>query len=137
MGSNNFMKTAIATLPDHLFVSSTDGCLHDTRVPNWGATPLRADYQKTFARIDKLSQVKATLRAGSVTWPGCYPLFFITRDGAALCFDCARKEFRQVAWDFLNDCSTGWRISGCDVNYENQELTCDHCNKKIDSAYGN
>ena len=98
--------------------------------------PIRKDYCKHFARINSLSQVKATIRAGSVTWPGCYPLYFITSDGAALCFDCARKEFRQVAYDYLNNCRTGWRIEGCQINYEENNLTCDHCSQQIESAHG-
>lgn len=126
------MNTAISTLPEHFDLFGGD--LFDNRTAP--APVVRRDYSRQFSTIAKLSEVKATLRAGSIAWPGCYPLHFITRDGAALCFDCTRKEFRQVAWDFLNDCSTGWRITGCQVNWEDQELTCDHCSKQIESAYG-
>jgi hypothetical protein len=121
-------------LPDHLFVTS-DGDLHDTRRPDWGRVPLRKQYRYAFQGIQSLAQVKATLRYGSCGWPGGYPLYFTTRDGAALCFDCVEKEFRQIAWDFLNDASTGWRIEGCDINYEDPDLICNHCIQHIASAY--
>jgi hypothetical protein len=115
--------------------SSSDGCLYDTRKPEWAKAPLRANYRVHHRQMVSLADVKATLRAGSLAWPGGYTLYLITRDGAALCFKCAQAEFRQIAWDYLNDCSTGWRVEACDVNYEDSELTCEHCNKRIEPAY--
>lgn len=123
-------------LAAHLFISSSDGSLCDTRRKDWAEKPLRENYQRQHSSIASLADVKATLRAGGFAWPGGYPLFFMTRDGAALCFDCVRKEFRQIVWDFLNDTSTGWRIAGCEVNWEDSECNCDHCSKLIPSAYG-
>lgn len=102
-----------------------------------GSQVLRKDYKKHFSQINTLAQFKATLREGPRTWPGFYPLYFITHDGAALCFDCGRKEFRQIAWDFMHKTSTGWRVVACDINYEDNDLHCDHCDKQIESAYGN
>lgn len=116
-------------------VSECDGGLYDTRKPNWANVPLRPAYRYHFGAIKSLADVKATLRAGAFAWPGGYPLYFITHDCAALCFDCARKEFRQIAWDFLNETSTGWRIEACEVNYESL-IYCAHCSKQIESAYG-
>lgn len=120
------------TLPAHFRVF--EGDLFDDR--KTGFFPLRKRYQYTFARMKNLSQVKATLRGGRYTWPGSYPLFLVTRDGAALCFECAIKEFRQIAWDYLHHASTGWRVEGCEVNYEDPNLFCDHCSEPIESAYG-
>lgn len=40
-------------------------------------------------------------------WPGGYPRYFVTNDGAA-----------------------------CDINWENPDLYCDHSGKPIPSAYG-
>lgn len=82
-----------------------------------------------------LAEIKGRLRAGAFVWPGGYPLFFITRDSAALCFDCVRAEWRQVVWDFLHNASTGWRVEACEINYEDADLFCDHCSKQIESAY--
>lgn len=131
------MKTMRNTtpMPEHLIICS-DGALHDKRKPDWAVMPLRENYRFQFRAINTLAQVKATLRAGNVTWPGGYPLHFITQNGAALCFDCAKKEFRQVVWDFMNKASTGWRIVACEADWEDNDLTCDHRSKKIPSAYG-
>lgn len=120
---------------DHLFITSF-GDLHDTREDDWYSShPLREKYQYHFRDIDSLHKVKATLRAGNSTDLGGYPLFFITQDGAALSFEAVRENFEQVVWDYLHDASTGWRIVGCEVNYED-DITCNHNGLKIPSAYG-
>lgn len=118
-------------LPDYFHVF--EGDLFDNR--KVGFIPVRKRYQWAFSRINSLSQVKATLRSGAYAWPGGYPLFLITSDGAALCFECARKEFRQIVWDYLNKCATGWKVEACEVNYEDPELYCDHCSQRIETAY--
>lgn len=123
-------------LPEHLFVTS-DGNLFDTRKSDWSKHPLREKYSYHFRQIETLAQVKATLRAGAFTELGGYPLYFITDDCQPLCFACARKQFRQVAWDFLNKAKTGWHIQSTDINYEDNDCYCCHCSKQIESAYGN
>lgn len=126
------------TLPDHLFVSSCEGHLYDTRIPNWHKLPpLRPNYSRHVRDIKTLADVKASLRAGPYAWPGGYECFFITRDGACLCFGCARKEFRQIAWDFQNDCSTGWRVkwTARASDFEGAE-NCDHCNTVLVEGIG-
>jgi hypothetical protein len=82
-----------------------------------------------------LAEIKTRLRAGAYAWPGGYPLYAITHDGAALCFPCVRKEWRQVVWDYLHRASTGWRVDAFDVSYEDPDLHCAHCSKRIESAY--
>jgi hypothetical protein len=87
-----------------------------------------------------LLEIKRQLRDGQYAWPGGYPKFFITEDGAALSFDTVRKEWRNVVWSHLaakhNAPNDGWRIAGCDINWEDSELVCDHSGQKIESAYG-
>jgi len=97
---------------------------------------VRKDYVKHFRSIETVSQLKATLRAGEFAWPGCYQLFLITSDGAALSFAAARSEFRSLAWSIRNKCDDGWRVIGCEVNYEDTDLTCAHTGKPIPAAYG-
>lgn len=90
--------------------------------------------------INSTLEFKHALRAGPYAWPGGYPLFFICDDGGALCCKCARSE----AWRIMssirdrkyNAPSDGWRVIGQDVNWEDSELDCDHCNSRIESAYG-
>ena len=45
---------------------------------------IRKNYEKHHKAITGVDDLKATLRAGQWAWPGGYPLFFITSDGAAL-----------------------------------------------------
>jgi hypothetical protein len=124
-------------LPKHFFVSSADGALHDTRKPGWHAKPLRENYSLTHREIKTVADLKATLRAGPYAWPGLYPLYFITSDSAALSFESARNEFRWIAQAIQEkDTRSGWCIVGCDVNWEDAELLCDHSGKRIESAYG-
>jgi hypothetical protein len=68
-------------------------------------------------------------------WPGGYPMFIVMADGEALCMDCARVEYRQIARASrynLRDC---WQPAGVDINYEDSELCCCHCGERIESAY--
>jgi hypothetical protein len=99
-------------------------------------TPLRKNYDRHHATIITTMDLRATLRAGRFTWPGCYPLFFIASDGGALCFDCVRKDYRRVSNSIRHKMHDGWKVEACDVNYEDNELVCDHCSKQIESAYG-
>lgn len=125
-------------MQNHLFISDSDGALYDTRRANWSASaPLRPDYRRTHARIETGRQLKATLRAGAFAWPGGYPLYFITADGAALSFAAVRQELRQALQAIAdNDTQSGWRVVACDINWEDSDLTCEHTGKRIESAYG-
>lgn len=84
-----------------------------------------------------LYAIKQQLRAGKYAWPGGYPTFFICNDGAALCHDCVRKEWRHVCEAHLIDGYRhgGWYVEACDVNWEDPNLWCDHCSTRIESAY--
>ena len=69
-------------------------------------------------------------------WPGGYPVYMITTDGGALCPACVRAELRQiVAAARDDDMRSGWYPAGACINWEDGELTCDHCNTRIESAY--
>lgn len=122
-------------LAKHLFIGEAGGALYDTRLPAWHTQPIRFNYRCTHREIKTVSDLKATLRAGEFAWPGGYPLYFITNDGAALSFKTVRKEFRQVLYSIRNQMSDGWRVCCCEVNYENPELYDDHSGERIESAY--
>lgn len=82
-----------------------------------------------------LLEIKSALRSGQYAWPGGYPCYFVTQDGAALSFDAVRLEWRQIVQDYLWGRNTGWMIAGIAINFEDPELYCDHTNKRIESAY--
>ncbi len=118
--------------PEHFFQSES-GDLFDCRNPNWSqAAPLRRDYKKQFSEIETVAQFKATLRAGEFAFPGAYQLYFGTSDGAAICFDCGKKEFRNIADSIRNRHNDGWRVAACLVaDWQEETTTCDHCGKAI------
>ena len=123
-------------LPSHMFVAH-DGSLYDTRDSHWShKPPLRPTYSRGFPRIATAAQFKATLRDGASTDLGGYPLFLICEDGAPLCFGCARQEARNILPTYRTKTRGGWRVVCCEVNWEDADLTCDHCAKPIPSAYG-
>jgi hypothetical protein len=123
------------TLAEHLFVSSTDGALFDTRMADWNQHPLRADYCRTHTRITNTHELRATLRAGPWAWPGGYPMYFIASDGAALSFEAVRENYAQCARSLREHSNDGWRIEACDINWEDPDLMCEHTGKPIQSAY--
>lgn len=69
-------------------------------------------------------------------WPGGYPRYFITSDGAALSYAAAREERRNILESIRDNSRDGWRIVACEINWEDESLVCDHTGKPIESAYG-
>ena len=65
-------------------------------------------------------------------FPGGYPLFAITSDGACLCKSCCSTERESIGTTTGSD---GWRVTGLDVNWEDPTLHCDHCGDTVESAY--
>ena len=68
----------------------------------------------------------------SYAWPGGYPLFYVAKDCGILCPDCANAELPRT----IDPEDYQFYIIGADVNWEDDSLTCDHCNRRIDPAYG-
>lgn len=97
---------------------------------------VRARFAFQRSEIATGADLRATLRAGKFTFPGGYPLYMATSDGAALCFDCARANLREIIEEIRGNYSTGWRVVGSGVNWEDGALRCDHCGHQIPAAYG-
>jgi hypothetical protein len=85
----------------------------------------------SFENIQTTTDLKSAIRSGAYTFPGGYPLFFITSDGGALSFDSVKSNFRAVLWSIRNNVNDGWRVVGCEANWEDGELTCDHSGNRI------
>jgi hypothetical protein len=83
------------------------------------------------ARLAITRQAKEAIRAG-YAWPGGYELSLVCNDGCALCTDCGRKEWRNIAEDTVKGYRTGWDITGVQVLWEGGNY-CDHCNKCLDA----
>ena len=69
-------------------------------------------------------------------WPGGYPLFAVTSDGASLCHKCCKDNYRQIRESMRDHSSDGWRVDAVDVNWEDADMLCDDCGNVIESAYG-
>ena len=73
------------------------------------------------------------VRDNPYAWPGGYPKYAITDDGGCICAKCAKDEYERLA---CADPGDGFYITALDINWEDTELTCDHCSDRIESAYG-
>lgn len=87
------------------------------------------------SEILRLRAAKDYVRA-PCSWPGAYPLALITADGGCLCQCCARTDWRLICVESFEQTNCGFRVSGVGVNWENTELDCDQCGRRMKSAYG-
>lgn len=54
-------------------------------------------------------------------WPGGYPMFYVAKDSSVLCPTCANQETEN--------------IEAGDANWEDPDMHCDQCTRRIESAY--
>ena len=75
-------------------------------------------------------------RLPAFAWPGGYPLLYLTADGGALCPSCANgPDANRVDLDAACSDDDQWRIIAYEINWEDDNLPCDHCYAFIPSAY--
>ena len=86
--------------------------------------------------INSISDFRKAMRHGRYVWPGGYPVYFITDDGAAISFEGAKKARRDILESIRDRDSRGYRVIAMDVNWEDSTLICDITNERIESAYG-
>lgn len=87
--------------------------------------------------IKTISDFRRAYRAGPYAWPGGYPCYFITADGATLSFEAAKERRHEILQAIANkDSQSGWHIVAVDINYEDDNLYCEHTGEVIPSAYG-
>jgi hypothetical protein len=83
------------------------------------------------------AQVRAFARSNGIAWPGGYPLYAVTADGAVLSAAAVRGEYRQVIRATKSrDTHSGWCIDAIGVHWEGEPLVCEHTGATISSAYG-
>jgi hypothetical protein len=77
-----------------------------------------------------MSQTKPNLPRDSkgklpaYTWPGAYPIFYLTKGNNILCAECANENDEDYD-----------PIVAADANYEDPTMYCNECNGRIESAY--
>jgi hypothetical protein len=87
--------------------------------------------------INSTTALKNALRNGPYAWPGGYPVYCIAADSAPLCFDCVKNNFKLVLGEMRAPSRNDqWRVVAIDINYEDTDCWCAHCEKQIESAYG-
>ena len=86
--------------------------------------------------INTVADYRKSVKHGKYAWPGGYPLFYVMSDGDPLCCDCSRSERRSIIDSIAHQSNDGWNTVALTVNWEEQGLMCCHCNKVIESAYG-
>lgn len=84
--------------------------------------------------INTIAELEKAISDGPYTQLGMYPKYFITNDGGILSFETVVKEAERIKEAIKDDDDFGWRVCGCDVNWESL-LFCDHSGKQIESAY--
>jgi len=93
----------------------------------------RVDAPKIEKMKEGWSEESNKGRLPAYSFPGGYPLYYITKDGGVLCADCANDDRPANVDEF----DAQWYITDAEVNYEDDSLYCDNCGKQIESAYGN
>lgn len=67
----------------------------------------------------------------SYAFPGGYPLYYLCKDSGVICPSCVNSNLDLI----VDKDDAQWYIVAADVNYEDTDLTCDHCHKPIEAAY--
>lgn len=83
-----------------------------------------------------ISDFRRDLQSGPWAWPGGYPVYFVMSDGEALSFKAARENRRLILEAIRDQDSSGWRVIGADINWEDTSLYCADSGERIPSAYG-
>lgn len=84
------------------------------------------------ARLEITRQAKQAIRE-VYAWPGGYPLALICNDGAALCPQCARENWRSITHDTLKGWRTGWDLARVGILWDGYN-PCDQCGADL-TAY--
>lgn len=63
------------------------------------------------------------------------PPYFITKDGGVLCFNCVKENLNLIVSSIEIFDDAQWEVINYEINWEDDFLYCDHCNKKIDPEY--
>jgi hypothetical protein len=78
------------------------------------------------------AQIRKEFVENPFAWPGGYPIYAITDDGAAICRHCAESESESIDDAYPRD---GWYLVALQINWNDCDLVCDNCLKPIESAY--
>ena len=86
-------------------------------------------YQDFVAEIKTYHDFRDSLDATFDTY------YYLLQDGGAVCHKCAKREHNVIASAIAGENDPQWRPTLLLNNLEDHELTCDHCNSKIETEY--
>ena len=86
-------------------------------------------------KIETIKDLRAALDSGPYAWPGGYPCYFITNDGAALSFDSVQSNIGEIEDSIERRLNDGRRVVAMAINWEDPDLICDDSGKHIEAAY--
>lgn len=86
--------------------------------------------------IRNIFDFNKALEIGPYSWPGGYPLYFITADDGVLSWQAAIEEQALIRDAIIGGYDPQWQAVAIEINYEDDGLYCDHSGNKIESAYG-
>lgn len=66
---------------------------------------------------------------------GNYPMFFLCDDGGTLSFKAAVEQQECIESAIELKENNGWRVVAVEINYEDEEMICDHTNEPIACAF--
>ncbi len=69
-------------------------------------------------------------------WPGGYSKHAVMSDGECLCAACVKENFALIARATRDGDGGGWALASVEINWEDADMTCAHCGRAIESAYG-
>lgn|GEM_PF-3232477 len=98
----------------------------------YGWTSYRNGEEVSAVNSSKESALESVLP--TYAWPGGYPIFYILPDGGELCPQCIQRFFLEDDWSDTETVRTNRAVA--DIHYEGPSIYCDHCNREIESAYG-
>jgi hypothetical protein len=122
---------------DHLFVSSADGGLYDTRKPDWHkGPPCARTTSSSTGRSILLKQFKATWRARHHS---NYPVAFLTDDGELFSArNASKNNLGRILSSIRSRARDGWRVVGvgqCHGSMDDEpgdmNDQCANCNKNL------
>lgn len=89
----------------------------------------------TTSAIDHLRAEHLGNRFPTFTMVGGYPIFYLAQDNEVICPACVNGENGSEVGNSEYDGDPQWTIVASDVNWEDPEMFCCHCNERIESAY--
>jgi len=86
--------------------------------------------------LELKKQIREYLKSGGFAWPGGYEIRPYFSDGETICYDCFKKELKQIIRESLFNWKCGWDLIGFDVHWEGPAEYCVQCNRELPSEYG-